>query len=45
MSETIFTVSLEIIAAILSASVFVADCLRHEMDAAKVRIAVRKPVR
>jgi hypothetical protein len=41
MSETVFAVSLEIVAAVLAASFFVVDCLRQEAAAA-IRVAVGK---
>jgi hypothetical protein len=43
MNETVFSVSPELIAAVLAASAFVADCLRQE---AAVRVeAIRKEKR
>lgn len=45
MQETVLSVALEIIAAVVAASVFVIDCLRQEAAAAAVRIAARKSSR
>jgi hypothetical protein len=41
MQESVFSVSLEIIAAVLAAIVFAIDCLRREADAT-VRVPVSK---
>jgi hypothetical protein len=41
MSETVFAVSLEILAAVLSSAFFVLDCLRQEAATA-IRVAARK---
>lgn len=42
MSETVFTVGMESILAVLTASIFVADILRQEALAARPAPAVRK---
>lgn len=42
MHETVLSVGLEIVAAVVAASVFVIDCLRQEAAAAAVRVAPPK---